>query len=210
MSDPVGILRRMVTVFDGVVFVHYAQIYVVTDPAAFIDGFERAMDGQVNGLLQAGTPGLLYLVTGLHTGDVHFTVEVHDAEPPPADDAWEEVVEASLRPLTSEVTLSQWAGEESWPLPLETIDYRVRYSARGMDEGHDLDTPDEDEEVGPDSYLLQFWPAPPAPDRILRQTSQSAAYWHSEAPGPHPEAPGPHPETPGTQGRVGDLPDPGR
>ena len=37
LSDPVGILRRMVTVFDGVVFVHYAQIYVVTQPEAFID-----------------------------------------------------------------------------------------------------------------------------------------------------------------------------
>jgi hypothetical protein len=196
LSDPVGILRRMVTAFDGVVFVHYGQIYVVTDPAAFIDGFERALEGQVNGLLQAGNPGMLFLVTGLHTGDLRFTVEVHEAEPPPPGDTWEEVVEASLRPLTSDVTLSQWAGEESWPLPLETIDYRVRYCARGMDEGHDLDTPDEDEEVGPDSYLLQFWPAPPAPDRILRQTSQSAAYWHSEAPG--------------TQGRVGDLPDPAR
>jgi hypothetical protein len=29
-----------------------------------------------------------------------------------------------------------------------------------------------------DFYLLQFWPAPIAADRILRQTSQAAAYWH--------------------------------
>ncbi len=33
-------------------------------------------------------------------------------------------------------------------------------------------------EQTPDAYLLQFWPAAPAPDRILRQTSPRAAYWH--------------------------------
>jgi hypothetical protein len=32
-----------------------------------------------------------------------------------------------------------------------------------------------------DHYLLQFWPAPPAPDRIVKQTSASAAYWHDHA-----------------------------
>ncbi|MFI6375970.1 hypothetical protein [Streptomyces sp. NPDC050546] len=32
-----------------------------------------------------------------------------------------------------------------------------------------------------DRYLLQFWPAPPGPDRILKQTSLSAAHWHRYA-----------------------------
>jgi hypothetical protein len=29
-----------------------------------------------------------------------------------------------------------------------------------------------------DRFLLQFWPAPGAPDAILRQTSRQAGYWH--------------------------------
>ena len=35
----------------------------------------------------------------------------------------------------------------------------------------------DDEEVV-DSYLLSFWPAPPMSDRIVKQTSDAAAYWH--------------------------------
>jgi hypothetical protein len=59
-----------------------------------------------------------------------------------------------------------------------------------MDEGHDQDTRmDEDPEV--DRYLLQFWPGPPAPDRVVKQTSATAAYWHGFAreqpPPPTPE-----------------------
>ncbi|MEV2198022.1 hypothetical protein AB0I02_44650 [Streptomyces phaeochromogenes] len=32
-----------------------------------------------------------------------------------------------------------------------------------------------------DRYLLQFWPAPPEPARLLKQTSGAAAYWHDFA-----------------------------
>jgi hypothetical protein len=28
-----------------------------------------------------------------------------------------------------------------------------------------------------ESHLLTFWPAPPAPDRVVRTTSRTAAYW---------------------------------
>lgn len=164
----------MTVVFNDVVGVHYAQIYVISDPEKFIDGFEKASDGQANGICQAATPGLLYLVTGLHTGEVGFTVEVHE-ERPPVPDGWEDVVEASFRPLTGDVKLSEWGAEEEYPLPLPVADYRVRYCATGMDEG--AEEPDTDDVV--DRYLLQFWPAGPAPDEIVRQGSAHAAYWHS-------------------------------
>jgi hypothetical protein len=39
----------------------------------------------------------------------------------------------------------------------------------------------------PQSYLLQFWPAPPTADTILRQTSQAAARWHELAQRTPPE-----------------------
>ena len=77
-----------------------------------------------------------------------------------------------------------WGGERYWPLDLTETSYRVRYCATGMDEGRELDTrviddeDQEDEDRAYDRYVLQFWPAPPAPDQVLRQTSETAAYWH--------------------------------
>ena len=35
----------------------------------------------------------------------------------------------------------------------------------------------------PDRYLLQLWPAEPAPDAVVREGSEIAAYWHGVARG---------------------------
>ena len=35
-------------------------------------------------------------------------------------------------------------------------------------------------EAAPDRYLLQLWPSPRRADIVVRQTSEAAAYWHSE------------------------------
>ncbi|MEW1872620.1 hypothetical protein AB0420_31775 [Streptomyces caelestis] len=179
-------MRRPVT---GEVHVHYHQIYVESDPDSATSGLSEAFAGQSGGLCGAAVPGALWLRTGLHTGDVGFVVEVHD-EAPALDPVWEDVVEVSFRPLSERTRLVQWAGEAAWDLDLARTDYRVRYCARGMDEGRELDTR-VDGEPQTDSYLLQFWPAPPHPDRVIRQTSQQAAYWHGHArrlpPPPTPE-----------------------
>ncbi|WP_435836123.1 hypothetical protein [Streptomyces albogriseolus] len=164
---------------EGEVHVHYSQIYVESDPDSFGPDLRESFAGQSGGLCGAATPGALWLSTGLHTGSVGFTVEVHD-QAPPLDPAWEDVVEASYRPVSAGSALVQWAGEASWDLDLEETDYRVRYCAQGMDEAHRQDTR-LDDEPQLDCYLLQFWPAPPAPDRVLKQTSATAAYWHDYA-----------------------------
>ncbi|WP_345665699.1 hypothetical protein [Streptomyces venetus] len=164
---------------EGEVHVHYGQIYVESDPDTFGPGLAEAFAGQSAGLCGAATPGALWLSTGLHTGDVGFTVEVHE-QAPPLDPAWEDVVEVSFRPASADSALVQWAGEASWQLDLEVIDYRVRYCAQGMDRASAEDTR-LDDEPQLDRYLLQFWPAPPEPDRVLRQTSRTAAYWHGYA-----------------------------
>ncbi|MEV6281500.1 hypothetical protein [Kribbella sp. NPDC051770] len=93
---------------------------------------------------------------------------------PPIDDTWEEIVEASYRP-NGEAALVGWGGEGYWPLALEEIDYRVRYCAWGMDAGHQASPPMDDDPLV-DRYLLQFWPAPPEADAVLKQTSAQAAY----------------------------------
>lgn len=169
-------MRRPV---EGSVEVHYGQIYVESDPDGVFPDLSEAHGGQRNGLCGAATPGLLWLVTGLHTGSVGFTVEVHD-QAPPLDSSWEEIVEASFRPASSSTVLVEWGGGDSWDLGLDEVDHRVRYCAARMEEAKRQDTrfPDEAEL---DRYLLQFWPAPPGPDRVLKQTSQIAAYWHGYA-----------------------------
>lgn len=164
---------------EGEVHVDYGQIYVVSDPESYGPDLQESFAGQSAGLCGAATPGLLWLSTGLHTGDVSFAVEVHDAAPP-LDPAWEDVVEVSFRPVSADSALVQWAWEASWELHLQETDYRVRYCAQGMDAAHRQDTR-LDAEPPLDRYLLQFWPAPPAPDEVLKQTSQTAAYWHGYA-----------------------------
>ena len=162
--------------FDGEVVVHYGQIYVECgdDPSMFEFSLETAFAGQDNGLCGAAVPGRLYLVTGLHTGHLPFRVEVHDRQPP-VGGQWEEVVEASFTPTGGDIGLVQWAGEASWPLDIDPVAHRVRYCATGMDNEH------TDQPGHPERYLLQFWPEPPSPDRVLKQTTTTAAYWHRTA-----------------------------
>ena len=82
----------------GEVHVHYGQIYVESDPDSFGPDLAEAFAGQTAGLCGAAIPGTLWLSTGLHTGNVGFTVEVH-GQPPPLDAVWEDVVEVSFRPF---------------------------------------------------------------------------------------------------------------
>ncbi|MEV0265134.1 hypothetical protein AB0I49_27870 [Streptomyces sp. NPDC050617] len=180
----------MRTLFSGEAFVHYGQIYVESGPDWCMPELEEAFAGQEAGLCGAGEPGALWLMTGLHTGNVGFTVEWHEGEPP-LDSSWEEAVEVSFRPLSSQAALVQWAGEDSWDLDLQEIDYRVRYCATGMDEAREAEAGLDEGPAVVDRYLLQFWPSPPGPARLVRQTSSSAAYWHEYArelpPPPTPE-----------------------
>ncbi|GAP47350.1 hypothetical protein [Streptomyces azureus] len=100
---------------EGEVHVQYGQIYVETDPDSFGPGLAEAFPGQSAGLCGAATPGALWLNTGLHTGDVGFTVEVHE-QAPPLDPAWEDVLEVSFRPVSADSALVEWGGGASWQL----------------------------------------------------------------------------------------------
>ena len=166
----------MRTLMTGPAWVSYAQIYVHGPDWGGELG--ECFGGQQNGLCGAAVPGQLFLITGLHTGKVGFSVELH-GEAPPIDDRWEEIVEASFHPA-GDTALVGWGGNGFWPLDLQLIDYRVRYCGWGMDAGHQGSPPMDDEPLI-DRYLLQFWPAAPAADQVVKQTSASAAYWHDSA-----------------------------
>jgi hypothetical protein len=182
----------MSRVFEGLLGVSYRQAYVLTGEMVNPD-LNDAFRGQTNGLCGAAVRGALWLVTGLHSGHVGFTVDVLDAAPP-IDDAWEEIVEVSLtipsededfeyddrEIIYRDVVLAEWSGDECYLIPLSPGTYRVRYCARGMQLGRDRDTLLSGEEPV-DFYLLAFWPAEAAPDCIIKQTSENAAYWHQHA-----------------------------
>ena len=110
-----------------------------------------------------------------------LTVELHDEEPS-LDEVWEDAVEVSFRPESDTVAVVEWGGGAVVPLPLDERDYRVRYSAQGMDLAREKPSRFRGEPVL-DRYLLQFWPAPPSADRVVRQGSAAAAHWHSWAAG---------------------------
>jgi hypothetical protein len=168
----------MTTLMSGDAWVHYGQIYV--DSGSSTPELTECFAGQRNGLCGAAVPGFLFLITGLHTGRIGFSVELLDV-PPELDAGWEDVVEASFRPQ-GDTALVGWGGQGRWPLDLAGRDYRVRYSAARMDQAREQDTRlDDQPEI--DRYLLQLWPAPPEPDRVVKQTSAIAAYWHDYAAG---------------------------
>src|SRR5690348_16345881 len=156
------------TLMRGPARVSYAQIYV--ESSENYSSMEECFAGQQNGLCGAAVAGKLFLITGLHDGQVAFAVELYDGEPA-IDDEWEEIVEASYRPIGAPALVA-WGGG-AWELDLEPeVDYRVRYCGWGMDAAHR----DGQQEGEPpvDRYVLQFWPAPAAPDRVVKVTSREA------------------------------------
>ncbi len=101
--------------------VHYGQVYVESGGQNPEEPLTTAFGGQVNGLCGGAWPGFLFTITGLHTGHVGFTVELHDQAPP--EDLWEEVVEVTFRPTSETVALVQWGAEAAWPLALESMPF---------------------------------------------------------------------------------------
>ncbi len=157
--------------FTGTVDVSYGQICLTCgDPP----GTQESFAGQVNGLCGSAVSGAMFLVTGINHGTVRLTVSVYPDAPPLSDD-WEEIVEVSFTNVCATPALREW-DEQRHLLRLAPGSYRVRYCARGMDQARDVESTYDGAVI--DTYLLQLWPGPAGPDRIVRQTSSCAAYWH--------------------------------
>ncbi|MBD5786484.1 hypothetical protein IF650_09845 [Cellulosimicrobium terreum] len=167
----------MIELFARDIDVHYGFVHLREEDGELP---EPGREGQENGLLGARSPHALTMTTGLHTGGVPFRVEWHEMEPP-LDDAWQDVVEASVELVVRELVLATFDDGSSVRAPRLGW-HRARYSGTEMDAGREMDCPTPGESA-PDSYLLQLWPAPPAPDRVVKVTSEIAAYWHDVARG---------------------------
>jgi hypothetical protein len=159
---------------DTPIHVHYGFLRLGNvDPEPDTDELTDATRGQVNGLCGAVVPGVLRTHTGLHTGTVQVRIELHTDEPA-LDDTWQDAVEVLFSTQADELALTAF-DTYAGPVDLPPGTYRTRYCARDMQRGHDLDTSLGDAPV--DRYLLQFWPATGI-DRIVRQGSEIAGYWH--------------------------------
>jgi len=157
--------------------VHYGQLYLL-DGEGEAPEFEILRETPVG--IVGAEPGAAILLTGLHTGTVGFTVTVDDHDPGADLDAYEDVVEIGFESRDGAASLVGWGEEYSRdlpPLPAGPGSYRLRYHARGMDEG--AAAQDADEPI--DEYLLQIWPAPASPATTLKRTSQQCAYWQDQA-----------------------------
>ena len=68
---------------------------------------------------------------------------------------------------TRELFLQDWDRNYVCRIPIPPGPYRVRYCARNMDEGKEIDTLVDEDPV--DFYKLYFWPAELAPDKVIKQ-----------------------------------------
>ena len=158
-------------VFDGEIGVLDGQLWIASENDDIGPDMYASFSGQQNGLLGAAEEGTLRLITGVSDGDVRLSVHVVDREPQ-LDESWEDCVEVSFSPTAAVVSLFDWDGVAVFQIPLSEASYRVRYAIRGADAGS----------AGTETEVssLWFWPAPARSDAIIRQTSESAAYWHGD------------------------------
>jgi hypothetical protein len=166
----------MTVLFDADVPVHYGFM--------FLTGSDEHPDlgdtwaGQQNGLAGAAIPGVLSMITGLHTGRVPLRIEWHATAPEPGV-GWEEIVDVPFTPPSVDMCVRSFQDSFDVRLP-GTGPLRARYCAAGMDAARDVDTVMSGEPTV-DRYLLQLWPDEEAAETIVRQTSAIAAYWHGVA-----------------------------
>jgi hypothetical protein len=163
--------------FSQNVNVFYGQMYFEFG-AAFDGDMDNCFRGQSNGICGASSPHLLFLITGMHTGEVGLTINLFNDEPD-VDASWDEIVEVSFSSVTDEGMLLEWAADTGPAFAIPAGSYRARYYARNMQAGNDANG---EETFAPiDSYRLDLWKAELSPDRVIQQTSEIAAYWHNWA-----------------------------
>ncbi|GAA4525428.1 MULTISPECIES: hypothetical protein [Nonomuraea] len=146
--------------------VHYRQAYLVDDEATGPHGLPADDPAHPVGIIRV-EEGAAFLITGVDTGTVGFTVAVADRDPGPELEEFEDIVEVGFRSAVGRVALHEWGGPayELPPLPAGPGWYRLRYHARGMDGPVD------------DDYLLQIWPQESAEPRVVKSSSATLQYW---------------------------------
>jgi hypothetical protein len=126
-----------------------------------------------NGLV-AAAPGLAVITTGTPTGPVSLRLELHDDPPIVQFEAWDEIVEVSMRSITGATGVIELFHDWRQDLPLTIAPpqswLRLRVHARDRDHAND---PSRVPKYPIDSYLIQVWRAAgDAPDTLHKTTDQ--------------------------------------
>ena len=165
-----------VVLLDQVVHTSYGQFTLEWGDSgdAWDGNADRFFADQQNGWIGAAVEGTVVVVLARYGGGSAMRIELWPEEPP-TDASWEDCVEVSTTVGPGDVVgWGTWDWTESGKLALSPGSYRLRANARGRDAGH---AGEFDPEVV-DFYLLQFWPAPPTVDAVVRTTSIDAAGWN--------------------------------
>lgn len=140
---------------------------------------ETGIHGIENGLVQETAPGCCLIRTGVHSGQVHLTVDILDQEPDSiaftaGSQPWDEIIEVSVSAPSGELRIGDldYLGSKDYPVlsPGGPGSYRVRVQAVGRDYN-----PDESVPQSRERYLISVWPAPSAREWIVRATDKSGA-----------------------------------
>ncbi|MBA4020915.1 MAG: hypothetical protein C0482_00980 [Gordonia sp.] len=165
--------------YAGSVNVHYGFFTLTAFPDAPVPGVDaEPFAGQSNGLCGTAAEPLAHVRTGLHTGAVNVEVILSPIRPPVDSARWEEIVELDYHVDTPTTMLAGFSGGTALAIPLGH--YRMRFSARHMDQAHQADTGNHI-----DTYQLLLWPSGPSQqahqptDTILKATSSIAKARHS-------------------------------
>jgi hypothetical protein len=151
-------------------------VWDVRAPGKWVAHTGRAFRGQANGLLGAAVDGVMVLVVPGMYGKYRTRVELGGRRPPVP--RWcEDVVEAPFRSDGELVMSSFESFSDTWQVEPGT--YRVRYCVTGLDAAATEDEFDGDDyHTYTGRHLLQLWPAPIAPDEVVRVGSDWAAERH--------------------------------
>jgi hypothetical protein len=160
--------------------VNYRQAYLADgyDDFPFPDSFPKDHPEHPVGIIRMEDSKAL-LITGLYSGPVGFSATVSGEDPGADTDGYEDIVEISYWALSERLRIAEWGGEGDHALPELPSGpgwYRLRYHAVKMDEGAGVNMSAPEDAVV-DRYLLQVWPQPESPPRVVKSTSRNFAYW---------------------------------
>jgi len=155
--------------------VYYGQFYLLSEEGVGSDLSECFL-GQKNGLCGTVSSGMVFCITGLHTGKIGLQIDLEEYEPDLDRDAGE-IVEASFSVTEAGIDLESWGGEVKECLPIPSGHYRIRYSAYDFakaEETGEFDAGDIE------TYKIQVWPSDKIGDSVIKVSTEQAGYWHSE------------------------------
>lgn len=167
--------------FSGVIGIDYGQFYIDNpesgDEEDYLDP-EGAFEGQQNDICGSSQSGKIFFVVGPQAGVISVDVVLCDSEPE-IDEQYDEVVEVGFDRGSNPIALCEWGCEKTYPLDIPGGRYSVRYSIQGMDRDYDDDS-DWNSPIEGQKHLIQIWPNDNPKERIIKVSTETAAYWHKE------------------------------